>query len=360
MAGEKFYLLEDKTKRKRKANDRDKVILNTIAMLSRNLINKKFPGASSGRERNTIIEEVKEAAGDIKEFEDFQYYRIGNLDKIQRDLLFKDYMVDEGAAKRMQGRGLFVRTAKDPGISTAVIINYEDHVRIQSSCPGLNIRRTYNEIMGIEKYFEKKLSFVFDSNIGYLTASPLNLGTALRITIIAHLPVLAVSPEIVDFVKKINNIGCQINGYFVGQSEIIGNLFEISNRITLGKGEKDIVKEMEAICLSVVEDEKNARIQLKKNDSLGIEDNIYRSFGLLKYAKILSYEEALELLSIIKLGLDLDIIDGVYDFDFFELINKITDPHIIRDMELSDGINSDRLDSVRAEIIRKKILKEAD
>lgn len=360
MAGEKFYLLEDKTEKKGSTDNRNRIILNTKIMLSRNLVNQKFTDASSGSERNALLEQIKKSISDMKEFEDFQYYKIRNLGGIQRDLIFKDYMIDEGAANRMQGRGLFLRSGLNSGVSTAVIINYEDHIKIQGTCPGLNIQRAYSEVTDIEKCFEKKLSFAFDSNLGYLTASPFNLGTALRVTVVAHLPVLAISPEISDFVKKINNIGCQINGYFEGQSEIIGNLFEISNRVTLGKGEKDIIKEMQAICLSMIEDEQNARMQLKKNDFLGIEDNIYRSFGLLKYAKILSYEEALELLSIIRLGLDMNIIDGVHDFNFFELINKISTPHIILDMEISDGVNDDRLDSIRAEIIRKKILKEAD
>ena len=360
MAGENLYLMKNKTEQEKSAGNRNKIILNTRIWLARNLTNQKFAGAGSGRERNALLEEIKKSVSDTKIFKDFRYYKIGSLGKIQRDLLFKDYMIDAGVANRMQGKGLFIRSRLSSGMSTAVIINHEDHLGIQSTCPGLNIRKAYKEVTGIEKYFEKRLSFAFDSNLGYLTASPFNLGTALRITVIAHLPILIVGPGIADFVKKINSIGCQINGYFVGRSEIIGNLFEISNQVTLGKGERDIVKEMQVICLSIIEDEQNARMQLKRNDLLGIEDNIYRSFGLLKYAKILSYEEALELLSILRLGLDLSIIDGVYDFDFFELINKISNPRIILDMEISDEVNDDRLDSIRAGIIRKKVLKEAD
>jgi protein arginine kinase len=312
----------------------------------------------SSSERNTVLGMVKKSVSDIKEFEDFQYYKIGNLNGIQKDLIFKEYMIDEDVAEKVQGRGLFIRPGLNSGICTAIIINCEDHIKIQGTCPGLDIRSVYKEVTGIEKCLEKKLSFAFDSKLGYLTASPFNLGTALIITVIAHLPVLTVSPKISDFVKKINNIGCQINGYFSGQSEIIGNLFKISNRITLGKGEKDIIKEMQAICLGIIEDEQDARMQLEKDDFIGIEDNVYRSFGLLKYAKILSYEEAVELLSIIRLGLDMNIIDGVCDFDFFEVIHKITNSHIMLDMEISEGASDDRLDSLRAEIIRKKILKE--
>jgi protein arginine kinase len=360
MADDKFYLLENKAEKKqnRGIDSRNRIILNTKNMLLRNLASGKFVDTSSSSERNFILNTVKKSVSDIKEFEDYQYFKMGNLSGIQKDLIFKEYMIDEGVAEKVQGRGLFIKSGFDSGIRTAIIINCEDHINIQGTCPGLNIRGVYKEVIGIEKCLEKKLSFAFDSKLGYLTASPFNLGTALIITVVAHLPALAISPKIGDFVKKINNIGCQISGYFPGQSEIIGNLFKISNRITLGKGEKDIIKEMQAICLGIIEDEKDARMQLKKADFIGIEDNIYRSFGLLKYAKILSYEEALELLSIIRLGLDMNIIDGVYDFDFFEMIHKITNSHIMLDMEISEGASDDRLDSLRAEIIRKRILKE--
>ncbi|MDD3819338.1 MAG: hypothetical protein PHG41_05850 [Actinomycetota bacterium] len=362
MAGDKFYFLENKVENK-KSRDKDnpyEIILNTKIMLSRNLTSYKYVDTSSGSEKNAILNRVRKSISDIKEFEDLHYHKIRNLNDIQKDLIFREYMIDEDVANKVQGRGLFIRPALNTGVRTAIIVNHEDHIRIQCTSPGLNIKRVYKEVVGIEKCLEKKLSFAFDDKLGYLTASPFNLGTALRITVVAHLPVLTISPEIGDFVKKINNIGCQINSYFSVQPEIIGNLFKISNRITLGKGEKDIIKEMQAICSGIIEDELDARMQLKKDDFIGIEDNIYRSFGLLKYAKILSYEEALELLSIIRLGLDMNMIDGVYDFDYFEMINKITNSRIMLDMEISGGISNDRLDFLRAEIIRKKILKEVD
>ncbi len=360
MAGKKFYLLENKAGRSRQKNNKNKIILNTRVRLARNLANRNFVGMSSIREKNILLEEIKKYTGDIREFRDFQFYKVKDLKEIQRDVLFKDYMLDPEIACKMQGEGLLVRTGPSPGESLTVIINHEDHIRIQSVYSGLNIFKAYNEVARMEKYFEKRLSFAFDKNLGYLTASPFDLGTALRITVIAHLPILAVSSGIADFVRRISRIGCQIRGYFRGQSEIIGSLFKVFNQITLGKGEKNILEEMQAVCIGIIDDEQNARIQLKKKDLLGIKDNIYRSFGLLKYAKILSYEESLELLSIIRLGLDLDIIEGVKDFDFFELVNKISNPRIILDMEISDKITDDRIDSIRADMIRKKILEEVD
>jgi protein arginine kinase len=360
MVSKNFYLLENKTGKKKSGNNKNKIILNTRVRLARNLADSKFASISSGQEKNILLKEIKEYVNDMKGFKDYRFFTVKSLGKIQRDLLFKDYMVSPEMANKMQGKGLFIKSGPNRGESSTVMVNQEDHLRVQSVRSGLNIIEAYNEVIKIEKCFERKLSFAFDRNLGYLTASPVNLGTALRVSVIAHLPVLAVSPRVADFVKKLNQVGCLINGYFVGHSEIIGNLFRISNQVTLGKGEEDIVEEMQAICLNIIDDEEVARRKLKENDPLGIKDNIYRSFGLLKYAKILSYEESLELLSIIRLGLDLDIISGIDDFDYFELINKISDSYIISDLEISGRVTDDELDSIRADLIRKKILKEAD
>ncbi len=357
MVSKKFHLLEDNTSGDEFVN-KNKIILNTRVNLARNFNGKKFVSKSSKQEKNALLEKVKEQACAIREFKDFKFYKIADLKRLQRDLLFRDYMLNTKIAGKIQGKGLFIRDGLPGNGSSAVIINNEDHINIQSVYPGLNIDKAYNEVTIIEKHFEKGFNFAFDKDLGYLTASPFNLGTALRVAVIAHLPVLALSSGINNLLKRTSKIGCQVGGYLVEQYEIIGNLFEIFNQFTLGKDEKDILEEVNAICLNIAEEERDAREQLKKKDLLGIKDNVYRSFGLLKYAKILSYEEALELLSILRLGIDLDIIDKANDFNFFRLVDKISNPRIIVDMETGRKIDNDYIDSIRADMIRKKIMKE--
>ncbi|MCJ7666216.1 MAG: hypothetical protein MUO59_05715, partial [Actinobacteria bacterium] len=137
-----------------------------------------------------------------------------------------------------------------------------------------------------------------------------------------------------------------------------GNLFRISSSKTLGKSEEEIVEEMQAICLNIVEEEKNSRKKLVEKDLLGAKDNVYRSYGLVKYAKILSFEEALELLSILRLGLDLKIIEKTRDFDLFGLINIISDSHIISNFEIEGPASDDDIDLKRAGLIRERVLEE--
>jgi len=339
--------------------DKNKIILRTRVSLARNFTDKKFVSTSSNEEKKSLLEEVKKHVENAKDFKDFKFYRIKDLKKLQRDLLFRDYMIDTEISGKMQGRRLFARDGLQRGTVTAIVVNGEDHINIQSASPGLSIYKTYDEVARIERYFEKEFNFAFDKDLGYLTASPFNLGTALRVTVIAHLPVISLSSGISDLLKRAGKVGCQVKGYLIDSLEAAGNLFEIFNQYTLGKGEKEILDELNLICLNIVEEEQSARDQLKKKDLLGIKDNVCRSFGLLKYAKILSYEEAVELLSIMKIGIDLGIIDNVNDFDFFRLMDKISNSRIIVDMEIGGKVNNDHIDSIRADIIRKEIIKEA-
>ena len=191
-----------------------------------------------------------------------------------------------------------------------------------------------------------------------MTSNPASLGTALEISLLVHLPALAISPDIADFIKNLSKVGCSVGGYAGKNTEVTGNIFRVSSSRTLGKSEEEIVEEMNAICLNIGDEEEDARRKLIEKDRLGAKDNVYRSYGLLKYAKILSFDEALELLSILRLGLDLGIIDKIRDFDYFEIINMIGDAHVVSGFEMGDKATDDDIDLKRAELIRDRILED--
>ncbi len=335
------------------------VILNTRARLARNISDSKFVTAASPCEKDDILKRFKDIASKSKEFQDFRFYNLKNMTKIQRELLFEDYLINPEMGKKLKGKGVLVKTNPSyMGKSVSILINHEDHLRIQCVYPGVNILDAYAEVISIEKQFENAISFAFDNDFGYLTNNPANLGTGLKIAITAHLPALSINPGIADFIKNLTSVGCSIGGYFGGNIDVIGNLFSIFSVKALGKSEEEIVEEMQAICLNIIDEEKNKRNSLLVDDLLGVKDNVYRSYGLLKYAKILSYEESLELLSILRLGLDLKIIGEIKDFDFFELINICSDPHLILNYEINDKVTDDQLDAMRADLIRNRVLKE--
>lgn len=355
-----LFLITKKFKRnkKNKGNIND-IILTTRARLARNVSNFNFSSINSSQDKNTILDMVKDAAGRIKELKNYNFYVIKKIPRVQRKLLVEKHFMSTEMNRKMNGKGLLVNF--DTGSFRKVIsilVNEEDHLRIQCIASGFDVEVSCREVIKIEKKLEIELCFAFDKNLGYLTACPTNLGTGLRISVIAHLPALVLISKIDDFIKNLNKIGCSVRGHFGENSDVVGNLFQISNQVTLGKSENDIIEEMKAICLNIIDEEIDARLKLKSEFPINVEDSIYRSYGMLKYAKILSYEEALELLSLIKLGLDINILDNSIDsFDFYDIINSIGNANIMLDFEKDSKISSDELDLIRANIIKKKVLK---
>jgi len=363
MSKPNFFLLtsNNSVKRKFSNSNSNQIILTTRARIARNLTNHKFGSMNDNQEKKAILNLVKDTATQIKELSDYRFYATGKLTKIQRKLLIEKHLMSSEMSQRMQGKGILVKSDHSyqsySKKSVSIMINEEDHLRIQCITPGLSIQQSYLEVMKIGEKLEKRLNFAFNSTLGYITACPTNLGTALRISVIAHLPGLVMSSKIVDFIKNLSQIGCSIRGYFGENSEVAGNLFQVSNQITLGKSEKDIVEEMQAICLNIIEEEEKVKQELKTNNFVNIEDSVYRSYGMLRYAKMLSYEESLEILSMLELGLDLGVIKDVKKFNFYELAGIIGSSHIILNLKKNKNISEDEVDLIRADMIREKILK---
>ena len=339
--------------------DGNSIILSTRVSLARNLANHKFPSSSTLDERNQIIKTIQDCIEGIDGKFEFHFHRLSRLTRVQRQMILDDYQIDEDFVSKLSGRAILLSPRLSLKVSAiSILLCWDDHIMIQVSSQGSCIKEVYATAGKIEKLLESRLSFSFDKEWGYLTANPANLGTALEVSIMTHLPAIAISPEIADFIKNLTKVGCSISGFSGINSEIIGNLFRISSSKTLGKSEEEIVEEMQAICLNIVEEEENSRKKLVKKDLLGAKDNVYRSFGLLKYAKILSFDEALELLSILRLGLDLGIVEKTRDFDLFELINIISDSHVISNFEIDGPVSDDDIDLKRADLIREKVLEE--
>jgi protein arginine kinase len=340
-------------------SEKASIILGSRASISRNLSNHKFPSSCSNEEKNQITGIIRNCARRTKGLSELCFLRISRITKTQRQVLLGDYQIEDDFISTLSGRGILVMPRHSiREVAKAIPLCWDDHLKIQAAAPGNTIDELYSIVSETEKLFESKLNFSFSKEWGYLTSNPASLGTALEISILVHLPALAISPDIADFIKNLSKVGCSVGGYAGKNTEVTGNIFRISSSRTLGKSEEEIVEEMNAICLNIVDEEEGARRKLIEKDRLGAKDNVYRSYGLLKYAKILSFEEALELLSILRLGLDLGIIEKIRDFDYFEIINMIGDAHIISGFEMGDKATDDDIDLKRAELIRDRILED--
>jgi protein arginine kinase len=353
-----WYFIRRENKPAGYGPDRDSIVLSSRASISRNIANYKFPSSCKIKESKEIINVIRSCASKTGGLSDFCFLDMAEVEKNQRFIMINDYQIEKDFISKLSGRGILIKprhSIKENAV--AVPLCWDDHIKIQVSGQGEIIRQVYKKAVEIEKLFEARLSFAFDSEWGYLTSNPANLGTALEISFLVHIPALAISSDITDFINRLIKIGCSVRGFDSVDTEITGNILRISSAKTLGKSEEEIVEEMHAICLNIIEEEKNSRRRLVKKDLLGTEDNISRSYGLIKHAKILSFEESVELLSILRLGADLGLIEKVKNFDLFDIINMINDFNISSEFEMGSEATDDDIDQKRAEFIRKAILE---
>lgn len=345
---------------------KEQIIITTRTRIARNISGFRFNSISSSKEKKDISNIIKNVFSESSSSKNYIFYDISKLSETQRRFLLERHILSPEMTMQLYGKSLILKFDPSyPKKTVSVLLNEEDHLRIQSIMQGLEIYKTYDDVLKLEKIFEKKLSFCFDSNFGYLTSCPTNIGTSLRVSIIAHLPALVASGNIEDFVKNLIKIGCSIRGFFGENSEVVGNLFQISNLASLGKDEKQILDEMHAVCLNIIDAEKESIQFLKRNKQISVEDSILRSYGMLKYAKMLCFGESLELLSMIKLGQTLGVLGNLNSFDFYQLISLLGEANIILGLKNKIGYidernKADRIDEIRAEIIREKILKDSD
>jgi protein arginine kinase len=344
----------------------DQIILMSRTRIARNISGFRFNSISTKKEKKDILNIVKDVFYCSGCNRDYAFYNIGKLTETQRRFLLEKHILSPEMVLQLYGKGLILRLSSSyQEGAVSVMINEEDHLRMQSIMRGLSIYKTYKDVLKLEKMFEKKLSFCFDRDFGYLTSCPTNIGTSLRVSIITHLPAIVASGRIEDFVKNLTKIGCSIRGFFGENSEVVGNIFQVSNQMSLGKYEEQILDEMHAVCLNIIDAEKDATEYLKKTKPASVEDSVYRSYGMLKYARMLSYGESLELLSMIKLGQTLDILVNLNSFDFYQLISSLGESNIMLGEKNKISFNNvddkaDRIDKIRAEVIRGKILKGSD
>ena len=339
--------------------EKHQVVISSCASLFRNISGCKFNAVADKVEKEAILNLVAEAKSQVGMLDNYNFYNLRDVPRLQRQLLIDHKVISYSTSKKISGKAVILNCSLvEKNKLTAITVNEDEHLKIGCVMPGRNILNCYKEVIKVERGLEKKLSFSFNQNLGYLTSNPSLIGTGLKATIVVHVPSMVISTRIVEFIKNLNQIGFGVSSFFGEGSEIIGNLFSISNLITLGKNEESIMEEIIAIGKNLEEEEEEAKKELKSTENFSIEDSVYRSFGMVKYAKILSFEESLELLSILKFGLDLGIIDEVKKFDFYELINIISDSNIEISYIKDKKATLDEIDFIRACVVREKILKD--
>jgi protein arginine kinase len=226
---------------------------------------------------------------------------IGELSDLERQILVERHLISRELSATKSGAGVVI--SRDQAFS--VMLNEEDHLRIQVLRAGFNLKKAWNAINDLDTALEERLDFAFSPTLGYLTACPTNIGTAMRASAMMHLPALVISNQMEKIVRAVNQLGMVVRGLFGEGSDASGSIFQISNQTTLGESEEDIIKRLGSVLQSIVEHELNARAKLIEADAGKLYDKIGRAYGILQNSHLLSSSEAMNLLSLIRLGVDL-------------------------------------------------------
>ncbi len=321
-------------------------VVSSRVRLARNLHDTTFPGWASKEVHDRVWNEVVLAFDHIQDGEDFLHWRMDELDSLERELLFERHLISAELAERKVGGGLFV----SPDECRGVMVNEEDHIRLQSLQPGLKLQKAWEEAERLDDELEQSLTYAFSSKLGYLTACPSNVGTGMRASVMLHLPGLILTEEINPVVNAVSKIGLTVRGLWGEGSEASGHMFQISNQITLGKTELEIISTLDQIVLEVIEHEKNARLRLMETQKLRLHDHIGRAYGILAHAALMSSGEALDLLSGLRLGVDMGLLPKIKRQDVDQLFIRIHPAHLQR--EAGEALSPEERDVRRAQLIR--------
>lgn len=283
------------------ASSKTAIVLMTRVRLARNIAGQPFPGWAKSPRRGEIFDTCREAVAATSPMKRSLGVTIDELTPLEKLILVERHLISRELVDSKAGAGVVI--SRDQTVS--VMINEEDHLRIQVLRAGFQLKKAWSTVNDIDTAIEDKIDYAFSPTLGYLTACPTNLGTAMRASAMMHLPALVIANQMEKVVRAVNQLGMVVRGLFGEGSDASGSIFQISNQTTLGESEEEIIKRLGSVLTSIIEHEVNARQKLLEADAGKLFDKIGRAYGILRNSHVLSSGEAMNLLSLLRLGVDL-------------------------------------------------------
>jgi len=326
--------------------EESEIIMSSRVRVARNLAHHRFTHNCDHEELSDVLSEVSAAAGSTKTFEKSVFVGMGEVSTLDRQFLSERHLVSRDFLHNSSHRAVVLNGAED----VCLMINEEDHLRLQAFGSGLDLNRTWATATRLDDELTNGLDIAFSEHLGFLTACPTNVGTGLRVSVLIHLPGLVHSKEINKLLESLNKLSHTMRGFYGEGSEMMGNFFQLSNTATLGKSEEDIIKSLREMASKVVGFERRARDMLFAKARSLLEDKVWRAYGLLRYAHSVSTKEALSLISAVRLGVGVGFIDDVS----IKTLNRLlvyTQPAHLQKLE-DKAMNAQERDVARADYIR--------
>ncbi len=328
------------------------VAISSRVRLARNLEAYPFSTRMTRAQGAEILEKVKKVMFSDKNAgfsDEFMYFGMNSMKPLDRQLLVEKHLISPEFAEGRTDRAAII--SKDERVS--ILVNEEDHLRLQCIYPGMQLEEAWRRCDDIETRLDEKLGFAFDGISGYLTCCPTNSGTGIRASVMLHLPALSMTGYIKGILETCSKIGVAVRGAYGENSEASGNMFQISNQVTLGQTEEEIVAGISNITSQISNQERMLRDELYKQNPHRFEDRIYRSLGLLQNARIMSSEESLKLLSDVRLGVIAGLINSI-DLKKINDLMLMIRPAYLQKLAGTE-LGPDERDQRRAELLRKSL-----
>lgn len=327
------------------------IIVSSRVRLARNLKGEMFPQRAGVEDRVRLFGKISQVLTELPSMHTSTVLDMGGLNWTEKHVLRERHLISVEHSEKGKGSGVVLRDDE----SVAIMVNEEDHLRMQALSPGLVLQAGWQKIDAVDSELEQHVEYAFLRRIGYLTACPSNVGTGLRASVMLHLPGLNLLNEMEQVIKGLTRIGLAVRGVLGEGTDAFGNMFQISNQMTLGETEKSIVDRLTEMVLEVAGHERNARLRLVEQRKVYLMDYIGRAYGVLMNAQLLSSREMLDLLSSLRLGADVGLIRDVLPSVIRELM-LLTQPGHMQIM-LGRELSPEERDQMRAHMVRDKLRK---
>jgi protein arginine kinase len=325
------------------------IVISSRVRLARNLKNFAFPGWAKKTERLQILETIKPRVEELPEMQDAHSVYSQDLSALEKQVLVERHLISREHAAKGVGSAVVMNKRQ----TLSIMVNEEDHLRMQAIRSGLQLKQTFKLIDKVDTELEQRLDFAFHQQLGYLTACPTNVGTGMRASAMVHLPALVLGEQINQVIQAVNKIGLAVRGLYGEGTEALGNLFQVSNQTTLGEKEEEIINRLNKVIEQIIEHEQNARQMLVQKKPNTLLDHIGRGYGVLRHAYSMNSKEALNLLSFMKLGIDLSFFPEQWRVPIDELFMETQPAHLQKGSQ--QKLAAEERDALRAEIIREKL-----
>jgi len=292
------------------------IVLSSRIRLARNVRDIPFPNKASDMQLKETFNLSEKLLSENDNFSNFKFIKMANLANIDIQFLVEKRLISIAQANfDCPYRAIMY----NPEEIISIMVNEEDHFRVQCMMPGLQLKRVWEMVNCYDTQIEENIDYAFDESLGYLTSCPTNVGTGLRASVMLHLPGLVITNKLEKLLSAISNMGYAIRGFYGEGTDFHGNLFQVSNQTTLGQKEEDIIDNLEVVCNKLIEKEQDARDRLMTRSKEKIEDQIYRSYGILTNANIMSTAEAIDLLLKVRFGIELGVLEKIG----YDLVNRL-------------------------------------